>query len=98
MENIDTMTAIIYSQNPWAITKIGFRFRFTDQEYVGILSAAKTDINVASWVETFNIASTINLKNPATISGVEKLVVAGLLTQERADEILTAPVKPEEMP
>jgi hypothetical protein len=83
---------------PSVITKAAFRFRFTDPEYVGILSAAKTDINVASWVETFNMLSTVDLKNQRTIDGVNNLVSAGLLTADRANQILTAPVQPGEMP
>lgn len=80
------------------ISKIAFRFRFTDEEYVGILTAAKTNIEVASWVETFNMATTIDLANPRTATGLEKLVVANLLTQPRANQILTDPVQPGELP
>jgi hypothetical protein len=78
--------------------KAAFRFRMTDSEYVGILSAAKTDIEVASWVETFNMVSTIDLDSQRTKDGVANLVSKNLLTQARADEILTAPVQPGELP
>lgn len=80
------------------ITKVAFRFRLTDAEYVGILSAAKTDVEVASWVETFNMVSSIDLDNQRTKDGVANLVSKNLLTQARADEILTAPVQPNERP
>jgi hypothetical protein len=80
------------------ITKVAFRFRMTDAEYVGILSAAKTDVEVASWVETFNMVSTIDLDNQRTKDGMANLVSKNLLTQARADEILTAPVQPGERP
>ena len=83
---------------PNIITKVAFRFRMTDAEYVGILSAAKTDVEVAAWVETFNMVTQINLVDPRTASGVETLVSKNLLTQERATEILTAPVQPSERP
>lgn len=83
---------------PKIITKIAFRFRLTDAEYVGILAAAKTDIEVAAWLETFNMVSEIKLDNPRTVSGVETLVVKDLLTEERGQEILTAPVQPDERP
>lgn len=76
---------------PNIITKVAFRFRMTDAEYVGVLSAAKTDVEVASWVETFNMVSSINLDSQRTKDGVAVLVSKGLLTQERANEIL-APV------
>lgn len=83
---------------PPVITKVAFRFRLTDAEYVGILSAAKTDVEVAAWVETFNMVSSIDLDNQRTKDGVANLVSKNLLTQARADEILTAPVQPNERP
>lgn len=83
---------------PNIITKVAFRFRLTDAEYVGILSAAKTDVEVAAWVETFNMVSSIDLDNQRTKDGVANLVSKNLLTQARADEILTAPVQPAERP
>jgi hypothetical protein len=83
---------------PNIITKVAFRFRMTDAEYVGVISAAKTDVEVASWVETFNMVSTIDLDNQRTKDGVANLVSKNLLTQARADEILTAPVQPNERP
>lgn len=83
---------------PNIITKVAFRFRMTDAEYVGVLSAAKTDVEVAAWVETFNMVSSIDLDNQRTKDGVANLVSKNLLTQARADEILTAPVQPNERP
>lgn len=83
---------------PPIITKVAFRFRLTDAEYVGILSAAETDAEVASWVETFNMVSGIDLNNQRTKDGVANLVSKNLLTQARANEILTAPVQPGERP
>lgn len=81
---------------PNIITKPAFRFRMTDSEYVGIIGAAKTDIEVAAWLETFNMVSKIDLDNQRTKDGVANLVSKNLLTQERATEILTAPVQPGE--
>lgn len=78
------------------ITKVAFRFRMTDAEYVGVLSAAKTDVEVLAWVETFNMASQIDLDKQRTKDGVANLVSKNLLTQERATEILTAPVQDSE--
>jgi hypothetical protein len=81
---------------PNIISKVAFRFRMTDAEYVGVINAAKTDVEVAAWVETFNMVSRINLDDQRTKDGVAKLVSKDLLTQARADEILTAPVQPGE--
>jgi hypothetical protein len=83
---------------PNIITKVAFRFRMTDSEYVGVISAAKTDVEVTAWLETFNMVSTIDLDNQRTKDGVANLVSKNLLTQARADEILTAPVQPNERP
>ena len=83
---------------PPVITKIAFRFRLTDAEYVGVLNAAKTDIEVAAWVETFNMVSQINLESDRTKDGVAVLVAKSLLTQARADAVLTDPVQESERP
>jgi hypothetical protein len=83
---------------PPIITKAAFRFRLTDPEYVGVLNAAKTDVEVAAWVETFNMVTQVNLDSQRTIDGVAVLVAKGLLTEARGQEILTSPVTPSELP
>lgn len=83
---------------PPIITKLAFRYRMTDAEYVGILSAAETDVEVAAWVETFNMVTQINLYDPVTASGLETLVSKGLLTKERALQIRSEPVRDSERP
>jgi hypothetical protein len=83
---------------PPIITKLAFRFRLTDVEYVGILAAAKADVEVMAWVETFNMVGQINLEDPRTVSGLEMMVTKSLLTEERKTEILTAPVQDSERP
>ena len=81
---------------PNVITKVAFRFRFTDAEYAGIITAAKTDAEVQVWYDTFNMLTVVDLDNQRTKDGVANLVSKNLLTQARADEILTAPVQPNE--
>lgn len=83
---------------PNVITKLAFRYRLTDAEYVGILTAAKADVEVAAWIETFNMVSQVNLDDPRTASGLEMMVSKNLLTEERKTEILTAPVQDSERP
>lgn len=80
------------------ITKLAFRYRMTDAEYVGILSAAKTDVEVAAWIETFNMVNSINLADSRTKSGLDMMVSKNLLTAQREDEILNAPIQPDERP
>jgi hypothetical protein len=83
---------------PPVITKVAFRFRLTDAEYVGILTAAKSDVAVQAWLETFNMVSQIDLGNQRTKDGVALLVSKNLLTQARATSILTDPVQESERP
>jgi hypothetical protein len=93
-----TIIAVPQPPPPPIITKLAFRYRMTDAEYVGIIFAAKTDVEVAAWVETFNMVTQVNLSDPRTASGLETLVSKNLLTQERATEILTDPVRDSERP
>ena len=79
------------------ITKVAFRFRFTDAEYAGIINASKTDAEVQVWYDTFNMVTKIELDNQRTKDGVATLVSKNLLTQARADEILTAPAQENEL-
>jgi hypothetical protein len=80
------------------ITKAAFRFRLTDAEYTSILEAADTDYAVKAWVETFNMVSQVNLSDERTVAGLNVLVSKGLLTQERATEILSTTVLEGERP
>jgi hypothetical protein len=88
----------VVDSRPPIITKLAFRFRLTDQEYIGILAAAKTEIAVQAWLETFNMVTQINLADARTVAGVQQLAALDLLTDERAATILTAPVVEEERP
>lgn len=83
---------------PNIITKVAMITRFTDQEFVGVLSAAKTDVEVEGWYVRFSAANTINLDDSRTVSGINMLVAKNLLTQARAIAILTDPVQPDERP
>jgi len=82
----------------WVITKVAMISRFTPQEYVGIVGATKTDVEVQAWYDLFQAASIVNLKDQRTIAGINSFVGKNLLTQSRADEILNTPAKTEEMP
>ena len=80
------------------ITRLAFRQRFTIAEKVGIETAAETDITVRVMMKDQDAATYIDLSRQDTIDGVNYLVSQGLLTQDRADEILNAPVQPVELP
>lgn len=83
---------------PPIITKIAMLTRLTDAEYVGILAAAKTDVEIEGWLGRFNAANTINLDDQRTKDGIALLVTKNLLTQARATAILTDPVQDNERP
>jgi hypothetical protein len=71
------------------LTKQQFIDRFTDAEFTGVLTAAKTDVQVEGWLFRFNNADNpIDTTDLRTIAGLELFVSKGLLTQARADEIL----------
>jgi hypothetical protein len=84
--------------DPAVITKIAMITRFLDAEYTGILSAAKTDVEVQGWLDRFYAAGAIDLGDTRTIDGINMMVSKGLLVPARATEILTAPVRPNEKP
>ena len=76
-------------------TKYQFRSRFTLAELVAIdnfaSSTTLSDVHKATLntiTKNFDVADSIDITNSATIQGVEYLVTAGLLTQDRATEIL----------
>jgi hypothetical protein len=83
---------------PNIITKLAMIDRFTETEYEGVLTAAKTDVQVQGWLDRFASANQINLDNSRTVSGINLLVSKNLLTQERGQEILANPVEPDERP
>lgn len=81
----------------WVISKVAMISRLTNAEYVGIVSASKSDPAVEAWYDMFLAASKINLKDQRTIDGLNFLVSKSLLTQARATEILTTPAAPGEI-
>lgn len=80
------------------ITKLAMIDRFTEAEYEGVLTAAKTDVQVQGWLDRFNVSNQINLEDSRTVSGINLLVSKNLLTEARGNEILTAPVQDFERP
>lgn len=82
----------------WIITKVAMISRFTPQEYVGIVGATKTDVEVQAWYDLFQAATVVDLQDQRTIAGIESMVPKNLLTQARATEILTTPAQPNEKP
>jgi len=83
---------------PPVITKVAFISRFTPQEYVGVVGATKTDVEVQAWYDLFQAANVVDLSDQRTVAGINSFVTKNLLTQARADAILTDPVQDSERP
>lgn len=84
---------------PNIISKNAMLDRITDAEFIGIITAAKTDAEVELWKTRFDALVAFNLTDGnKVIAGFPMLVNKGLLTQERSIKILTDPITPEERP
>lgn len=84
---------------PNIITKVAMlTHRLKTAEFVGILTAAKTDPGIEAWKYVFDAATVVDLDSQNTRDGMTMMVAKGLLTQARADAILTDPVQPGERP
>lgn len=73
---------------PKRYTSYEFLLRFTPEERAAFRDAANTDPNVADFQQLATAAQQIITNDPVTIMGMQYLVSVGLLTQQRADEIL----------
>lgn len=84
------------------VTKLRFQLRFTDAEAIGIdLASQGNTVQAASirrYLTLIELAEWIDLNNPLVRAGVMNLAAGGLLTTERATEILDAPVSDDERP
>ncbi len=68
------------------VTKLQFINRFTLQERVGMRTSA--DPVVLDIIETINLVTYVNVRDPITIQGVHYLAYVGLLAPERVPAIL----------
>ena len=91
------------------LSKLGFRRRFTTAEKAMIELAAidnpqgttterLTSAALRATLKDQEAADFIDLDDPDTIDGIQKVELAGFLAQGRANEILTAPIKDSEKP
>lgn len=84
------------------LTKQEFIDKFTPEEMVGILTAAKQSVAVEAWLFRFNSVTpdvdgtSIDLSDERTIAGLFALEQANILSPGRANEILGT-VAPESL-
>ncbi len=74
------------------ITKLGLRQRMTFQELVVLTEAAQASIPLKVIMENLQVATYIDLSRPETIAAMNMIVSMGLLTAQRASEILNNPI------
>ena len=77
---------------PRIISQERFRLLLTDFEYLNILKASKTDVEVEAWVLTFNMTTQVNLDDERTKSWLEMLNSKELISDSRKEEILNTQV------
>lgn len=84
------------------ITPNAFQKRFTDAEAIAIdlasIGATVQAATIRRHMKLSETASFIDLEDPLTISGVNAMAAAGLISGQRATEILTSPVQDIERP
>lgn len=81
-----------------AMTRGGFRNRLTFAEKVAIKAAEATDPMLQVLADDQSQATFIDLSDPSVTAGLDLLIYKGLITAERKDEILSAPVTDQERP
>ncbi|MDD3677189.1 hypothetical protein [Thauera propionica] len=74
--------------SPSRITRLQFLRRFTDAEMQAIVAASAQSPALQAEILKWQTADGINLTDPATVSGVNALEIAGLIAPGRAAEIL----------
>lgn len=82
--------------NKSRMTRLAFRNRFTFEEKVAIETAAETDATVRVLLKDQSEATYIDLERADTQQGTMLLVQKGLITSERASEILSLEIQPDE--
>lgn len=84
------------------ITPNAFQKRFTDAEAVNIdLASIGATVQAATLrrhVKLSETASFIDLDDPLSVGGVNAMAAAGLISAQRAIEILTNPIQDSERP
>jgi len=82
---------------PTVYTRLEFLFLFTPEEVIAVQNAALIDEQVAYYNYMINAVVTLQLTDQTVINGVNMLATQGVITPERATQILAgdpAPVTP----
>lgn len=71
------------------ITKLAFRKRFSNQELATIYTLAKQNVSMQIYLDDLQAAKFIDLSRGDTINAINSLAQLGIISQLRAQEILT---------
>ena len=82
---------------PRLLTHETFIKRFTPTEWEAMTAAARANAAMDAWMRRFQLATFVNLDDPATAAGVQALEMAGILNTGRAAEVMNGQ-QPEENP
>jgi hypothetical protein len=80
--------AAFAATQPVQITKLQMMDLFTLAELEAIYNAGTTTVLVRIWLDKLQASTFVTLNDPQTIAGINALVTATLLTQDRATAIL----------
>lgn len=87
--NDQTLQFDDFPTKPRPLTRFEFLGLLTDGELATILEAAKVAPLVAAILKRLELAEEVILDNPVTIAGINGLRDGGLLTPDRAEQILS---------
>jgi hypothetical protein len=80
--------------NDAVYTRLQFLFLFTPEEIIAIQDAAVTNQTIMYYNYMINAVVTLQLTDPAVITGVNMLATEGVITPERAAQILAGDPAP----
>lgn len=78
------------------ITPYAFKERFTEDEVVAIYTLAKSVVHIQIYLDDLNRLKQVDLALLKTKMSLQALQAAGVLTEERVNEIINNPVQPYE--
>ena len=88
LEKVIGKKTIFKKDTATKLTKLQFRKLFTTIEKVALYTKAETDPILKMFLDDVQAAEFIDLTDSSTIEGVQYLVQAEVITQERYDEIM----------
>ncbi len=80
------------------VSSLQFRQLFTDAERIAITQSGQTNVQIRAFLDDESAADTVHLSEPEVTAGLAMCVTLGLLTQERADQILASTPAPPTPP